>query len=161
MIPVQHIAASQMFFLVEGMVDAARREGQPPVGIVSREFYKRVADETQGGVVDYVEGFNTVIDTLTACVLVALENEAMDFPGVFEYEVASAAGDWLYSNNCTAAGLSQDYKNLCLRIIEHAHAFFLQGESNPRDFRLFLFHAMRIRDALADGTYQFKAGVSR
>ncbi len=157
MIPVQHIAASQMFFLIEGMNDAARREGQPPI---YNGLYKRIEKETQGGVVEFVEGLSPIIDTLTACVLVALESDGMDFPGVFEYEVTSTVGDLLYSNNYAQLPLNQDYKQLRLRITERAHDFFMQGATNHGDYTRYLLAVGAIERALADGTYTFR-GASR
>lgn len=157
MIPVQHIAASQMFFLVEGMVDAARREGHAPN---LESLYKRIQHETQMGVVDFVTSLSPIIDTLTACVLVALESDKIEFAGVFEYEVTSAIGDALYTSNYNRLEqLSDDYKGICKLAMERAFLFFHQG--NKISYPEFMNAAIVIETALSDGTYQFKAGVSR
>lgn len=160
MIPVQHIAASQMFFLLEGMNDAAQREGHAPIGRNLKGLYKRIANETQGGIVDFVAGLSPIIDALTACVLVALESDTLEFPGVFEYEVTAAIGDALYTNNYNKLEqLSEDYKGICKLAMERAHLFFKQG--NDVRYPEFMNAAIVIESALSDGTYQFKAGVSR
>lgn len=160
MIPVHHIAATQMFFLIEGMNDAASRHGHAPIH--QKDFYKRITDETQGGVADFVCELSTVIDTLTACVLVALESSTTEFPGVFEYEVASTIGDLLYETSYCQLPLSQDYRQLRAMIVERAHEFFWQMEKPypAQLFPVFEREVARIERQLADGTYQFR-GASR
>lgn len=152
MIPVQHIAASQMFFLVEGMVDAARREGHAPN---LESLYKRIQHETQMGVVDFVTSLSPIIDALTACVLVALESDTLEFAGVFEYEVTAAIGDALYANNYNKLEqLSEDYKGICKLAMERAYLFFKQ--SNDVRYPEFMNAAIVIENALSSGTYQFR-----
>lgn len=160
MIPIQHIAASQMFFLIEGMNDAARRNGLPPIGVGNRGFYERIATHTQGGVVDFVTGLSPIIDALTACTLVALESSHIDFPGVFEYEVTSSIGDWLFTTNFLSDEINQDYRAAENRVYDAAFEFFGQLEDNRIDYPTFRNEAIRIGYALADGTYQFR-GASR
>lgn len=156
MIPVHHIAATQMFFLKEGMLDAARREGTPNNNTFA-PLYKRITGETQGGIVDFVVGMSPIIDTLTACVLVALESNCIDFPGVFEYEVTTTVGDILYTDNYhKPEKLSEDYKAICYAIMTRAHEFFTQGGANELSWPTFHNAAIIIESALADGTYSFK-----
>ena len=144
------IAATQMFFLMEGMNDAAKREATPEPSTL----YGRIYLENRGGVIEFVENLSPVIDTLTACVLAGIEHSCGDFPGVFEYEVTSCIGDILYTENYrSSTQFSEDYRAICERAVERAHTFFNQMEDSQLPFEDFSSAVKRYEAALVRGSW--------
>lgn len=157
--PIHHIAATQMFFLVEGMNDATRREGQVSIDApvtkpgMRPPLYQRIADEKQMGVIDFVGDMSPIIDTLTACILAALEMQ-VDFPGVFEYEVTSSVGDWLFMENYyRPEKLNDNYDDVCSLVKTKAYSFFKQC-GNKVPYSDYMALVARYEEELRDGKYR-------
>jgi len=151
-----NIAATQMFFLVEGMMDAAERLGLGATLKARRlltPLYKSIQSAPDSsGVSGYVDNLAPIIDTLTACVLAALElDEEANFPGVFEYEVSACVGDDLYITHYATEGVvNQNYHTFLPHIRDKAWEFFAQTEQ-PYNGAQFRSTALRIAHELQQG----------
>ena len=144
------IAATQMFFLMEGMLDAAKREATPEPSTL----YRRIYLESRDGAIEFVENLSPIIDTLTACVLAGIERNSGDFPGIFEYEVTAIIGDILYTENYrSSTRFSEDYRAICEQAVERAHTFFNQMEDTQLPFEDFSSAVKRYEAALVRGSW--------